>query len=94
MRIMTVCSAQTTRWVHNIQPRCATGVQEHPYDLPNCPHLQQCTHSRNHQKVVQKLIWESHVERAEDFLHSEEGKVTPCEAIERECSRMQTRHAT
>lgn len=50
--------------------------KSNPTICANCPHLQQCTHSRNHQKVVQKLIWESHVERAEDFRHSEEGKAS------------------
>jgi transposase len=39
-----------------------------------CPYLQQCTHSKNHQKVVARHIWEHHIEAAEDFRHSPSGK--------------------
>ncbi len=38
-----------------------------------CPHLSVCTNSKNHQKIVQKHIWENYIEQAEDFRHSPEG---------------------
>ena len=41
-----------------------------------CPKLAHCTHSKNHQKVVQKHIWEDYMELAEDFRHSPKGKAT------------------
>ena len=41
-----------------------------------CPKLAACTHSKNHQKVVQKHIWDDYIELAEDFRHSPEGDAT------------------
>lgn len=41
-----------------------------------CPHLAQCTHSKNHQKIVQKHLWSDYLELAEDFRHSPEGDET------------------
>jgi hypothetical protein len=32
--------------------------------------------SRNHQKLVQKHLWEPHIEIAEDFRHSPQGKMS------------------
>lgn len=50
--------------------------KSNPVICRDCPHLNSCTHSRNHQKVVQKHIWEDYIERAEDFRHSQKGKET------------------
>lgn len=33
----------------------------------SCPHLSQCTNSRNHQKVVTRHIWEGYMEECEDI---------------------------
>ena len=41
-----------------------------------CPYLRKCTHSRNHQKVVLKHIWEKFIEQAEDFRHSDQGRAS------------------
>ena len=41
-----------------------------------CPALQNCTHSRNHQKIVQKYIWDDYIEIAEDYRHSDRGRET------------------
>ena len=41
-----------------------------------CPHLAQCTHSKNNQKVVQKHLWNDYLELAEDFRHSPQGNET------------------
>lgn len=48
--------------------------KSNPAICKNCPHLAKCTHSKNQQKVVQKHIWESYIELAEDFRHSPKGK--------------------
>lgn len=50
--------------------------KSNPAICRNCPQLHVCTHSRNHQKVVQKHIWEEYIERAEDFRHSPQGKTS------------------
>jgi transposase len=39
-----------------------------------CPFLSQCTESKNHQKLIQRHIWESYVEEAEHLRHSYEIK--------------------
>ena len=44
-----------------------------PAICKNCPKLSVCTHSKNHQKIVQKHIWGGYIEMAEDFRHSPEG---------------------
>jgi transposase len=41
-----------------------------------CSKLAVCTHSKTHQKVVQKHIWNDYIERAEDFRHSPEGEAS------------------
>ena len=35
-----------------------------------CPHLSQCTLSRNHVKVVTRHVWEGYMERAEEIRHT------------------------
>lgn len=41
-----------------------------PAVCKTCPHLSQCTHSSNHQKVVTRHIWEPYMEESEDIRHS------------------------
>jgi transposase len=36
----------------------------------SCPHLQQCTLSQNHVKVINRHIWEEYMDRCEDIRHS------------------------
>ncbi len=50
--------------------------KSNPKVCTNCPHLEKCTLSANHQKVVTKHIWQNYIERAEDFRHSPKGKET------------------
>lgn len=37
-----------------------------PYNCEKCPHLKQCTHSRNHEKTVTRHVWQEYVEQADD----------------------------
>lgn len=39
-----------------------------------CPFLSQCTESKNHQKLIQRHIWEAYVEEAEHLRHNDEIK--------------------
>lgn len=39
-----------------------------------CPFLSQCTESKNHQKLIQRHIWEAYVEEAEHLRHTDEIK--------------------
>lgn len=45
-----------------------------PNDCKICPLLTQCTHSRNHTKVVTRHVWQDYMEQVEDIRHSPEGK--------------------
>ena len=47
--------------------------KSNPAICKECPKLAACTHSKNHQKVVQKHLWDDYIEQAEDFRHSPEG---------------------
>ena len=40
----------------------------------NCPMLSQCTESKNHQKIIERHIWEHYVEEAEHLRHTSEIK--------------------
>ncbi|UED79935.1 IS1182 family transposase [Lysinibacillus sp. CD3-6] len=44
--------------------------KSNPTICANCPLLSQCTESRNHQKLIQRHIWETYMEEAEHFRHS------------------------
>lgn len=48
--------------------------KSNPNFCKTCPYLLQCTHSKNHQKVVTKHIWDNYLELAEDFRHSSAGR--------------------
>ena len=50
--------------------------KSNPAICRDCPKLAVCTHSKNHQKVVQKHLWDSYIEMAEDFRHSPQGNAT------------------
>ncbi|MDO4978491.1 MAG: IS1182 family transposase [Eubacteriales bacterium] len=36
----------------------------------SCPYLDQCTNSRNHQKVITRHIWQDYIETCEDIRHT------------------------
>jgi len=44
--------------------------KSNPCDCRNCPHLSMCTLSRNHQKVVQRHVWEDYMEQCEDIRYT------------------------
>lgn len=48
--------------------------KSNPLDCVNCPLLQQCTQSQNHQKLIQRHIWEGYVEEADHLRHQKDIK--------------------
>jgi len=48
--------------------------KSNPLKCVNCPLLKQCTQSQNHQKLIQRHIWEGYVEEADHLRHTEEVK--------------------
>lgn len=50
--------------------------KSNPNVCRKCPRIAVCTHSKTHQKVVQKHIWDNYIEMAEDFRHSPQGNAT------------------
>lgn len=40
----------------------------------DCPHLKECTQSKDYQKVVSKHIWQNYIEIVEDYRHTPEIK--------------------
>ena len=49
--------------------------KSNPKICATCPSLHKCTHSKSHQKVVTRHVWEGYMELAEDVRHSPKGKV-------------------
>lgn len=41
----------------------------------SCPERQRCTHSKNHQKVMTRHVWQEAMEQCEDYRLTPEGKV-------------------
>lgn len=39
------------------------------YNCEKCPYLKQCTHSRDHVKVVTRHLWQDYVEQADDYWY-------------------------
>lgn len=39
-------------------------------ECKNCPFLKQCTHSKDHVKLVTRHVWEHYIEKAEDIRHT------------------------
>jgi len=48
--------------------------KSNPSRCGNCPLLQQCTQSQNHQKLIQRHIWEGYVEEADHLRHQKDVK--------------------
>ena len=40
------------------------------HDCKDCPFLKQCTHSKEHVKVVMRHVWEDYIEKVEDIRHT------------------------
>lgn len=45
-----------------------------PVECAVCPMLQQCTQSKNHQKLIQRHVWEDFLEEADYLRHTDENK--------------------
>lgn len=45
-----------------------------PSVCADCPHLEQCTRSQNHQKAILRHVWQGYLDEAENRRHSEEWK--------------------
>lgn len=41
-----------------------------PTKCETCPLLEQCTKSKNHTKLIQRHVWESYIEQAEEIRHT------------------------
>jgi len=50
--------------------------KSNPAVCRSCPLREQCTESKNCQKLVTRHVWEDYMERAEDVRHTPEGKDT------------------
>ncbi|MFZ7946100.1 MULTISPECIES: IS1182 family transposase [Bacillaceae] len=46
-----------------------------PVQCKECPFLSQCTQSKNHQKLIQRHVWEAYLEEAEHLRHTDENKI-------------------
>lgn len=40
------------------------------YECQSCPHLNQCTNSKNHQKVITRHVWQLYIEEADHLRHN------------------------
>ena len=45
-----------------------------PKVCENCPFLSQCTESQNHQKLIERHLWQEYLDEAEHLRHTEENK--------------------
>jgi transposase len=75
------------------------GYQEFKSDpavCKNCDKIAQCTQSKNQQKTVQRHVWESYLELAEDYRHTLEYRdiyKLRCQTIERVFADAKEKHA-
>ncbi len=70
--------------------------KSNPHDCANCAMINQCTESKNKQKLVTRHIWEHYIEMAEDIRHSTLGKETYAmrsQTIERVFADAKEKHA-
>lgn len=44
--------------------------KSNPDECKNCPYLEKCTKSKNHQKVINRHVWEEYMEVCEDIRHT------------------------
>lgn len=75
------------------------GYQEfksNPTLCKECNQISQCTQSKNQQKMVQRHLWESYIELAEDYRHTPEYRdiyKLRCQTIERVFADAKEKHA-
>jgi transposase len=70
--------------------------KSNPKICANCPYLNQCTESQNHQKVVTRHVWEDYIELADDFRYTPVGRGSyeqRKETIERVFADAKEKHA-
>lgn len=48
--------------------------KSNPKDCEGCPFLEQCTQSKNHQKVITRHVWEEYRELADEIRYTPEWK--------------------
>jgi len=48
--------------------------KSNPNDCKSCPYLQQCTLSKNHQKIVTRHVWANKLETCDHLRHTPENK--------------------
>ena len=46
-----------------------------PKVCEGCPFLRKCTQSQNHQKLIERHLWQDYLEEAEHLRHTEENKI-------------------
>ena len=66
-----------------------------PTICKECNKISQCTQSKNQQKMVQRHVWESYIELAEDYRHMPEYRdiyKLRCQTIERVFADAKERH--
>ncbi len=66
-----------------------------PLHCKECPLLSVCTQSKNHQKLIQRHVWEEHLEEADHLRHTEKNKIIYArrkESIERVFADAKEKH--
>ncbi|WP_042458483.1 IS1182 family transposase, partial [Neobacillus dielmonensis] len=66
-----------------------------PAKCKDCPLLSQCTQSKNHQKLIQRHVWEEYLEEADHLRHTDENKLIYArrkESIERVFADAKEKH--
>ena len=71
-----VCPAYKTLSYSTTNKNGYQEFKSRSYICIDCPKIDKCTTSKNHQKTVTRHIWKDYIERAEDIRHSPIGKDT------------------
>ena len=48
--------------------------KSNPKDCSQCPYLSKCTHSSNHQKIIERHLWQEYLEEADHLRHTEKNR--------------------
>lgn len=48
--------------------------KSNPRECIDCPHISKCTHSKNHQKIIERHLWAIHLEEANHLRHTQYNK--------------------
>ena len=49
-------------------------IKSDPKKCEHCQYLPRCTHSKNHQKVVSRHIWQDYLDISEEYKYTKVGK--------------------